>query len=108
MTDLFMIQFRSPRGLYEAPVEIVQACTDYYAEWETDKLGELVSQTSEDDRDRYGHTPRVALLIMLAEWGQYGSHQASWHDHKECQGFAPNESVEGWSCYTHNLFRQAF
>lgn len=99
-----MIQWRSEHGLYEAPSEVVQACTEYYAEWDTDKLADIVGETHGDDSCR--QQPRIALLVMLSEWGAFGAHIASWHDHKGCQGFTATESANGWHCYTHNLFNQ--
>lgn len=105
MTDQGVIKWESTRGLYKASVNAVEECAAYYAEWETDKLAEMVSDTSGDD-ERVRRTPRFALTVMLAEWGAYGSHFGKWNDHAACDGFDPNSSAAGWHCYTHNLFNQ--
>lgn len=100
-----VVKWESTRGLYMASVHAVEACTDYYAEWETSKLAELASQNSGDD-ENVRRTPRLALLVMLSEWGQYGSTYGKWNEHAACKGFDPNSSQQGWHCYTHNIFNQ--
>jgi hypothetical protein len=99
-----LIQWVSERGVYKAAPEAVEACMAYYAGWDADKLAGLVQQTSEnpDERD----ASWMAHIVMLAEWGQYGSQQATWRDHKECKGFDPTSSSAGWHCYTHDLYNQ--